>query len=58
MSQQNKTRRRSISVEQIKEAYQNHPVMHRINAFKEKLKEEKAQDKIFCQSIKKQATDS
>ena len=56
MSQQSKNTRRSISVEEIKQAYQDHPMMHRINVFKEELKQEKAQDKIFCKSIKKQTT--
>lgn len=57
MSEQNKNIRRSISVEQVKQAYQDHPIMHRINAFKEELKQKKAEDKTFCQSIKKQTTD-
>ena len=42
----------SISIEQIKEVYRDHPSMQRINAFKEELKQEKLQDKAFCQSIK------
>ena len=57
MSEQSKNTRRSISVEEIKQAYQDHPIMHRINVFKEELKQEKAEDKTFCQSIKKQTTD-
>ena len=56
MSEPNKNTRRSISIEQIKEAYQDHPTMQRVNAFKEELKQEKAQDKVFCQSIKEQTT--
>jgi hypothetical protein len=32
--------------------------MHRVNALKEQLKQEKLQDKIYCQAIKeKEATD-
>jgi hypothetical protein len=48
----------SISIDRIKEIYQNHPSMHRVNALKEQLKQEKLQDKIYCQAIKeKKATD-
>ena len=44
--------RRSTNLEQIKEIYRDHPYMRRVNAFKEQLKQEKLQDKAFCQSIK------
>lgn len=58
MFKSRKNIRCSISIEKIKEIYQNHPTMHRVNALKEKLKQEKLQDKIYCQAIKeKKATD-
>ena len=43
---------RSKNLERIKEIYRDHPYMRRVNAFKEQLKQEKLQDKAFCQSIK------
>ena len=50
--------RRSTDLERIQKAYQDHPYMRRLNAFKEQLKQEKLQDKAFCQSIKnKKAVD-
>ncbi len=54
MLERRKKIRRSISIEQIKEIYRDHPSMRRINVFKEQLKQEKLQDKIFCQSIKRE----
>jgi|GEM_PF-2531399 len=47
-----KNLRRSNSITTIKEVYQDHPCMLRVNALKEQLKQEKLQDKAFCQSIK------
>jgi hypothetical protein len=44
--------RHSILIDRIKEIYQNHPNMQGVNALKEQLKQEKLQDKIYCQSIK------
>lgn len=49
--------RRSTNLERIKEIYQDHPYMRRVNAFKEQLKQEKLQDKAFCQSIKNKKKD-
>lgn len=51
MFEQRKNFRDSISIQQIKEVYRDHPSMQRINAFKEELKQEKLQDKVFFQSI-------
>lgn len=57
MFESRKDTRCSISIDRLKEAYRDHPSMHRVNLFKEQLKQEKLQDKIFCQSIKeKKAT--
>lgn len=47
MFEQRKNLRGSISVAQIKEVYRDHPRMRRVNVFKETLKQEKLQDKIF-----------
>ena len=41
-------------VDQIKETYRDHPYMTQVNALKEQLKQEKIQDKAFCQAIKSQ----
>lgn len=51
-----KNLRRSIFIARIKEVYQNHPSMERVNALKEQLKAEKLQDKVYCQSIKEKKT--
>jgi hypothetical protein len=51
-----KNLRRSILIARIQEIYQNHPSMHSVNLLKEQLKQEKLQDKVFCQSIKKNKT--
>ena len=56
MFESRKNLRCSILIDRIQEAYQNHPNMHRVNVFKEQLKREKLQDKIFCQSLKKNKT--
>lgn len=56
MFEQRKNLRDSISVAHIKEVYRDHPSMQRVNVFKETLKQEKLQDKVFCQSIKKKTT--
>ena len=53
MFKKRKDIRRSTSIAQIKETYQDHPCMLRLNAFKEQLKQEKLQDKVSCQSAKK-----
>lgn len=47
---------RRSSIAQIEETYRDHPCMIRVNALKEKLKQEKIQDKAFCQSIKQKKT--
>ena len=47
-----KKSRCSTDLERIQKAYQDHPYMRRLNVFKEQLKQEKLQDKAFCQSIK------
>ena len=56
MFEPKKNLRRSIFIARIKETYQNHPSMHRVNLLKEQLKQEKLQDKIFCQYIKNKKT--
>ena len=43
-----------LSVDTIKEVYQDHPKMRRVNCLKEQLRQEKLQDKTFCQFIKRQ----
>lgn len=58
MFEQRKNIRRSTSIAQIQETYRDHPCMLRVNAFKEQLKQERLQDRVFCQSNrKKEATD-
>ena len=47
-----KNMRPANSIAQIEEIYRDHPCMISVNALKEKLKQEKIQDKAFCQSIK------
>lgn len=56
MFEQRKNIRRSTSIAQIKETYRDHPCMHRLNAFKEQLKQERLQDQVFSQSSKKRKT--
>ena len=41
-----------IPIDWLKDIYKDHPNMRRVNALKEQLKQEKLQDKVFCQSIK------
>ncbi|MEL6912491.1 MAG: hypothetical protein AAFR62_12690 [Cyanobacteria bacterium J06629_2] len=53
MSKPRKNQENFTSIAQIKEAYSNHPCMQRVNILKEQLKQEKLQDKLFSQSIKK-----
>ncbi len=52
MSKPAKNKYSSISINWLKDIYQDHPNMRRVNALKEELKQEKLQDKVFCQSIK------
>ena len=42
-----------IQVNWVKDIYKDHPNMQRVNELKEQLKQEKLQDKDFCQSLKK-----
>ena len=44
--------RRLDSIDWLLDRYQDHPSMLRVNHLKNKLKEEKLQDKVFYQSIK------
>ena len=53
MSKPAKNKYPSISINWIEDIYRDHPNMRRVNALKEELKQEKLQDKVFCQSIKK-----
>ena len=41
-----------VYIDWLKYIYKDHPNMRRVNALKEQLKQEKLQDKVFCQSIK------
>ncbi len=52
MSEQKKKIFKFVSIDRINETYRDHPCMHRVNLLKEQLKQERLQDKIFCQSIK------
>ena len=52
MSKPAKNKYPSISINWLKDIYQDHPNMRGVNALKEELKQEKLQDKVFCQSIK------
>ncbi len=52
MSKLKKGNDRIVSIDQLQEKYQQHPSMHRVNALKDQLKQEKLEDKIFYQSIK------
>ena len=52
MIEQRKNIRHLASIKLIRETYQDHPSMQRVNAFKEQLKQQKLEDKAFCQSIK------
>lgn len=57
MLEPRKNLRRSFFIDRLKETYRDHPSMHSVNVFKEQLKQEKLQDKVFCQSLKdKKAT--
>ena len=42
----------TVSIDRLIEKYQHHPSMRRVNALKDKLKQEKLKDKLFYQSIK------
>ncbi len=52
-----KKEERIVSIDQLIEKYQHHPSMQRVKIFKEKLKQEKLEDKIFYQSIKDRTAD-
>lgn len=52
MSQQQKSKRRSISIEQLLNDYRHHPYMLRVTRLQARLKQEKQEDKIFYQSLK------
>lgn len=52
MSKLVKNRDSLVSINWLKNIYKDHPNMIQVNALKEKLKQEKLEDKVFCQSIK------
>ena len=58
MLEQRKEIRRLVSMNSFIDRYQNHPTMVRVNQLKNKLKQEKLQDKAFYQSIKEKIATS
>lgn len=52
MFESNENMLSSKEIDRIKEAYRDHPCMHRVNVFKQQLKQEKIQDRVFCQSLR------
>lgn len=52
MSELKKSKERIVSIDRLIEKYQHHPCMQGIKILKDKLKQEKLNDKIFYQSIK------
>lgn len=54
MSKPKKGIERIVSLNWLKDNYQQHPCMQRLETFKEQLKQEKLEDLIFYQSIKKE----
>ena len=52
MFEPNKNMLSSKDIDRIRETYRDHPCMRRVNVFKQQLKQEKMQDRAFCQSIK------
>ncbi len=54
MSKQRKKVLSSIFIGSVVERYQDHPSMIRVNQLKNKLKQEKLQDKVFYQSVKQE----
>ncbi|HEY9767864.1 MAG TPA: hypothetical protein V6C71_05055 [Coleofasciculaceae cyanobacterium] len=53
MSELKKQKERMVSIDWLKNNYQHHPCMQGIKILKEQLKQEKLNDQIFYQSIKK-----
>lgn len=41
-----------MSISKLKEIYRDHPSMHHVDLLVDQLKQEKLQDKIYCQLIK------
>ena len=52
MSELKKEKERIVSIDWLKDNYQQHPCMQGVKILKDKLKQEKLNDKIFYQSIK------
>lgn len=52
MSKPAKNKESLVSINWLKNIYKDHPNMLQVNTLKEQIKQEKLQDKIFCQSIK------
>ncbi len=52
MSKLKKGKDRLVSIDQLREKYQQHPRMRQVEILKDKLKQEKQEDKVFYQSIK------
>ncbi|WP_319422666.1 hypothetical protein [Pleurocapsa sp. FMAR1] len=57
MSKLKKDKEHIVFIDRLIEKYQHHPSMQRVKILKDKLKQEKLEDKSFYQSIKeKRAT--
>ena len=54
MSELQTEKERMVSIDWLKDNYQQHPCMQRVEIFKEQLKQEKLEDKILYQSIKEE----
>jgi hypothetical protein len=52
MSELKKGKERIVSIDWLKDNYQQHPCMQGVKILKDKLKQEKLKDKLFYQSIK------
>lgn len=53
MSELKKGKERMVSIDWLKDNYQQHPSMLGVKILKDQLKQEKLSDRIFYQSIKK-----
>ena len=52
MSELKQEKERIVSIDWLKDNYQQYPCMERVKILKDQLKREKQEDKIFYQSIK------
>jgi hypothetical protein len=58
MSELKQEKERMVSIDWLKDNYQQQPCMQRVKIFTEKLQQEKLEDKLFYQSIKKKMASS